>query len=228
MGDILHALPAVTALRLAHPGWEIDWVVEPRWRALLAAQWSDRPRACAADRRSALLCAHQGMAQGPFSGKTPRNQWLCAAQLGRPLDAVIDMQGAVRSAVVGRMAGCPRLIGEAKPREAAARLLFTERVATSGAHVIEQDVELASAVAGDTLIRVPPGCRSTRPLRPGATHSLLPAVPGPCTHQSWSGMGRQAMAGGALRSRCMWFDGARASAFWSMPGPAKSRWPTSL
>ena len=37
MGDILHALPAVTALRLAHPVWEIDWVVEPRWRALLAA-----------------------------------------------------------------------------------------------------------------------------------------------------------------------------------------------
>ncbi len=40
MGDILHALPAVTALRLAHPAWEIDWVVEPRWRALLAAQGS--------------------------------------------------------------------------------------------------------------------------------------------------------------------------------------------
>ena len=38
MGDILHALPAVTALRQAHPGWVIDWVVEPRWRALLAAE----------------------------------------------------------------------------------------------------------------------------------------------------------------------------------------------
>src|ERR1035438_7883033 len=38
MGDILHALPAVTALRQAHPGWVIDWVVEPRWRALLAGQ----------------------------------------------------------------------------------------------------------------------------------------------------------------------------------------------
>ena len=32
MGDILHALPAVTALRKAHPGWMIDWVVEPTWR----------------------------------------------------------------------------------------------------------------------------------------------------------------------------------------------------
>ena len=37
MGDILHALPAVTALRQAHLNWTIDWVVEPKWSALLAA-----------------------------------------------------------------------------------------------------------------------------------------------------------------------------------------------
>ena len=37
MGDILHALPAVTALRLAHPTWQIGWVVDPRWQALLKA-----------------------------------------------------------------------------------------------------------------------------------------------------------------------------------------------
>src|SRR3974390_3026403 len=36
MGDILHALPAVTALRMIHPGWIIDWVVDPKWRALIA------------------------------------------------------------------------------------------------------------------------------------------------------------------------------------------------
>ncbi len=35
MGDILHALPAVTALRQAHPKWYLGWAVEPRWRALL-------------------------------------------------------------------------------------------------------------------------------------------------------------------------------------------------
>ena len=51
MGDILHALPAVTALRQAHPYWVIDWVVEPRWRALLAAEGSTGrgtgPESCA-------------------------------------------------------------------------------------------------------------------------------------------------------------------------------------
>ena len=40
MGDILHALPGVTALRQAHPDWVIDWVVEPRWRALLVSEGS--------------------------------------------------------------------------------------------------------------------------------------------------------------------------------------------
>jgi lipopolysaccharide heptosyltransferase I len=71
-------------------------------------------------------------------------------------DAVLDLQGAIRSAVVGRMSGCRRLIGEAEPRERAARLMYTERVVTTGAHVIEQDVELASQIAGDELSPVPP------------------------------------------------------------------------
>jgi len=35
MGDVLHALPAVAALRAARPDWAIDWVVDPRWAPLL-------------------------------------------------------------------------------------------------------------------------------------------------------------------------------------------------
>ena len=71
-------------------------------------------------------------------------------------DAVLDLQGAIRSAVIARITGCPRRIGEAKPREWPAHWLFTDRIATHGAHVIEQDIELASAVAGDSLAIVPP------------------------------------------------------------------------
>jgi heptosyltransferase-1 len=71
-------------------------------------------------------------------------------------DAVLDFQGAVRSAAIGRMAGCPRLIGEAKPREWPAHWLFTEHVDTYGTHVIDQDVELAEVVAGDALAAADP------------------------------------------------------------------------
>jgi len=71
-------------------------------------------------------------------------------------DAVLDMQGAIRSSVIARMAGCRRVIGEAAPRESVARWLYSERVKTAGLHVIEQDLELASAVAGDLLAMTPP------------------------------------------------------------------------
>jgi len=152
MGDILHALPAVTALRQAHPEWVIDWVVEPRWRALLAAEGSSSrsPAQPLVDRLH--LAPTKEWKKAPLSRKTIREiKNLRSALRACKYDAVLDLQGAIRSAVVGRLAGCRRLIGEAEPRERAARWLYTQRVTTRGTHVIEQDVELASAVAGDSL-----------------------------------------------------------------------------
>jgi heptosyltransferase I len=173
MGDILHALPAVTALRQAHPGWVIDWVVEPRWRALLAAEASPEkpdaeggggfnPRIRPIQSTLALaarpvvdslhLAPTRNWRDAPLSRKTLHEiKSLRQALRAGNYDTVLDLQGAMRSAVLGRIAGCQRLIGEAEPRERAARWLFTERIETRGAHVIEQDVELASAVAGDDL-----------------------------------------------------------------------------
>ena len=74
MGDILHALPAVTALRQAHPDWVIDWVVEPRWRALLAAMaaWprTGQPRSQPLVDRLHLR-AHQSNGAKPRSAAKP-------------------------------------------------------------------------------------------------------------------------------------------------------------
>src|SRR5258708_35008696 len=41
MGDILHALPAVTAIRAALPDAIIGWGVENKWAELLAASGSE-------------------------------------------------------------------------------------------------------------------------------------------------------------------------------------------
>ena len=38
MGDVLHAMPAVAALRERHPDWVIGWAIEPAWRELLEAE----------------------------------------------------------------------------------------------------------------------------------------------------------------------------------------------
>jgi heptosyltransferase-1 len=162
MGDILHALPAVTALRMAHPEWVIDWVVEPKWRALLATDDSTgRDTDCPNAKQPVVDQLHfastKEWRQGLFASQTRREiKSLSQALKAGGYDTVLDMQGAVRSAVVGRMARSRRLIGEAHPRERAACWLFTERIATHESHVIEQDVELASAVAGDKLVPVEP------------------------------------------------------------------------
>ncbi len=37
MGDVLHAMPAVAALRARLPECHIGWVIEPRWAPLLRA-----------------------------------------------------------------------------------------------------------------------------------------------------------------------------------------------
>jgi heptosyltransferase-1 len=183
MGDILHALPAVSALRLSHPDWQIGWVIEPRWQPLLKAgnreQGSGISGSSGAEERlrdsetpghhAAPLARDAAMPIVDRIHFAPSREWkrhpLSAATrraigaLRRELraaeySAVLDLQGAIRSAVIARMSGCARRIGEASPREWPAQWLFTERVVTHGAHVIEQDVELASAVAGEALSAV--------------------------------------------------------------------------
>jgi len=189
MGDILHALPAVTALRQAHPGWVIDWVVEPRWGALLVSDGSigretglhaRGPNAAQPIVDRIHPAATKDWRKAPFSPETRH----AILQLRQALkagayDTVIDLQGSVRSAVVGRLTGCLRLIGEEHPRERAARLLFTERVETEGAHVIEQDVELVSAIAGDDLKPVKPWLPVDRAAEEWAEGFLAREVAGP-------------------------------------------------
>jgi heptosyltransferase-1 len=156
MGDILHALPAVTALRRAHPAWTIDWVVEERWRALLEAAEGAPPEGELGPGRPVAnhlyLTATRRWREAPLSRETLHEIKELRKQMrAGDYTAVLDLQGSIRSSVIGRMSGCLRRIGEEHPREKQARWLSTEWVPTTGTHVIEQDVELAEAVAGDEL-----------------------------------------------------------------------------
>jgi heptosyltransferase-1 len=152
MGDILHSLPAVTALRQAHPEWVIGWAIEPQWRGLFCADGCEprTPGMPLVDRLH-LVPAKQ-WARKPLSPAT----WKDMARVRREVrdmryDVVVELQGAVRAAMVARWARTGRIVGEAQPREGAARWLFNERVRTRGVHVIEQSVEVANAITGDDL-----------------------------------------------------------------------------
>ena len=161
MGDVLHALPAVTALRRAHPHWQIDWVIEPKWLPLLTTDamaaeeamvlegYRD-PRRPVVDR--ILLAPTKAWGKKPLSRETRLELSGLRGQLrAGEYSAVLDLQGAIRSSVIARLAGCRRVIGAAEPWEGPARWLYTERVAVTEEHVIDQSVELANAIAGDLL-----------------------------------------------------------------------------
>jgi len=161
MGDILHALPAVTALRKAHPNWHIAWAIEPRWRPLLTADTEGESDQECEQGHPVVDKLHLIPAKAWGRQPLKRATWDAIGALRRDLraesyDAVLDLQGSIRSAVIARLTGCHRVIGDAAPWETPAKWFYTERVETVGPHVIEHNVELADAVAGDVLEPVTP------------------------------------------------------------------------
>jgi heptosyltransferase-1 len=159
MGDVIHTLPAAQALRLAFPNTMIGWMVEERWAELLCAPGTPR--------------------RGPRSEQRPLVDWVHAVNLtgwGRSLSSIsslistlqqiakvwndvhsvgygvaVDLQGAIRSAVLARWSGAWMVYGAAEPRESPASLWYTRRVIGRGVHVVEQNLSVAEAVAGQRL-----------------------------------------------------------------------------
>ena len=124
MGDLLHALPAVVALRAARPEWVIDWVVDPRWAPLLVDGEGRGPVV-----NGVHLAETKLWSRAPLSWATLRSVLaLRRALRAGEYDLVVDMQGTLRSAVIGWMAGAKRLVGYGDPREGMAGWFYSEAV----------------------------------------------------------------------------------------------------
>lgn len=147
MGDVLHALPAVVALRAAHPDAHIGWAVERRWTPLLVADGTpfDGPRT---PQRPLVDRVHVvntlAWRKALFSDAT----WKEVRDTFRGLRAqryevAIDFQGLAKSALVAQLSGAGSRVGFASPREKPATLFYTSVVQPSGRHVIEQNLSLA-------------------------------------------------------------------------------------
>lgn len=147
MGDIVHALPAVTALRRALPEARIGWAVEPRWRALLSSGLVD----------TIHEIPTRDWHARPFSFRTLKQiLQLRAGFRMQEYDLAVDLQGSLRSAFLARLSGAPRVFGPAAPRESPARTFYTHRVALHQPSVIAQAAELLSKATGLPLVPVPP------------------------------------------------------------------------
>lgn len=150
MGDIIHTLPAVTALRAAFPDATLGWVVEERWAELLCTLRYPRsgprsPQRPLVDRVHTVNTT--AWRQALLSFTTWRQLAAALSELREPrYEAAVDFQGAVRTALLARRSGAEVVLGDAHPRENIARVLYTRQVKTSGAHVVEQALALACAV----------------------------------------------------------------------------------
>jgi heptosyltransferase I len=156
MGDVLHALPAVHLLRSAIPECEIGWAIERRWTPLLCANGFARSGPTAAERplvnvihevdtrawRKALLSSEtQQSIVSAFS-----------AMRAKKYDLALDFQGAIKSSLLAAFSGAGSVLGFQEPREYVARMFYSETIATSMPHVVDQNFAMARDVAGDAQL----------------------------------------------------------------------------
>ncbi len=151
MGDVIHALPAAWALRMAFPRAQIGWIIEERWAELLCALSYPKSGARSLQRPlvDRLHLVHTKVwRKSLFSGQTWHAIATALSDLRGPqYQVAVDFQGAIRSAQIARWSGAAIIYGAAQPRENVASMFYTRQVITRGAHVVEQGWSVAEAVA---------------------------------------------------------------------------------
>lgn len=172
MGDVVHALPALTDLLRHRSGTEVDWLVE--------ASFAD------------IVAMHPGVRQvWPMAWRKWRRAlgkgetWRTMGRLRDGLraqryDLVLDLQGLVKSMVWARQAGAPVAGPDwASAREALASLGYARRAASPrGQHAVLRNRQLAAAHLGYALPATAPdfGLRPAAEgwVPPGELAALIP------------------------------------------------------
>ncbi len=132
MGDILNTLPAYSALRAGFPSARIEWLVDEKWRPLV--EQVQGLNGVIAVRQSSWGALREAIAE------LRRRRYSCA----------IDPQGLYKSALLPWLARVPRRIGFDRntAREPGATIFYTDRVATSAVHVVDQYLALSEHLGG--------------------------------------------------------------------------------
>jgi heptosyltransferase-1 len=149
IGDIVHTLPSLAALRRRFPDARIDWLVERRSCEILF----DNP------------CLDKLLVVDTLSWRKKLYSPGVWRQIGesvreiraRPYDVVFDFQGLVKSGLCSRLARSPRRVGfdRSDLREPVSAVFTNEHaVSTDGrCHVIDKNLSLLRAVGIETKER---------------------------------------------------------------------------
>src|SRR6204780_3758678 len=126
LGDLVHTIPAVAALRASFPSATIDWVVDQRWSPLVEMV--------------TVINATIPL------GRSLPDVFSCIRRLRRArYTCALDLQGRYRSAVLSRLSGAPRRIGRDRQatREPGATIFYTDRVIPPDRTIVDMTVDLA-------------------------------------------------------------------------------------
>jgi lipopolysaccharide heptosyltransferase I len=188
LGDVVHVLPLLDALRRARPDVHIGWLVEEASSSLLA----DHPqidRVWVAPRRETEQLLRRGRV---VSAALPWVRSLRALRAAR-YEVSIDTQCNLRSSLLAWLSGAPRRIGFAPPfTKELAHWLLTDRVAPPSRKQlkVERNLELLRPFAIDgrgarAQLTVPAAARAAA-LDHRAQFGAIPVV---ALHPGVSGFG---------------------------------------
>ncbi len=128
IGDVIHGMPVLCALRDRFPRAELSWLVEERAAPLLEGH----------EALDGLLTVPRGWLKSPQTLLRLRRRLREGA-----FDVAVDVQGLAKSALAARLSGAPRRIGfgDEKGRELSP-WLYTDRVHTRSPHVVDANLDL--------------------------------------------------------------------------------------
>lgn len=147
LGDVIHGIPVAAALKSEFPSGRVDWMVDPRYVELL----------------DLVTCVDRRIAVDPRAVKRGegRERFRETMRELRDMDydAVIDLQGLLKSAMLARSVGGHRTIGFPRKhlREQLARAFYTDAPDPGDAtHVIYKNLALLAPLKVDNRqIRFP-------------------------------------------------------------------------
>lgn len=140
LGDVVHSLPVLTALRKRFPQAAIGWVIERRLAPLLEGHPS---------LDQLIRVDTKGWRQGRLSWTTLRSIQSFIAELRRfRADVALDLMGNHKAGVIAALSGARRKIGlrRADRREPSSALWINEGVAASGEHAVEEPLSVLAAL----------------------------------------------------------------------------------
>jgi heptosyltransferase-1 len=150
IGDIVHTLPSLAAIRRALPEAEISWVVERRAAEILR----DNPHL-----HRLIEVDTKALRRWPVSGETllaPRQQ--LRRLRASTFETALDFQGLLKSALIACLSGAKRRYGFARAalREPASRFLLTKTIPVPArSHVIVKNLALVEGALGIPVPRDP-------------------------------------------------------------------------